>query len=166
MKLYFFYLIILLFLLSGCDNIDNLSLIAGLGYFEMYFIEPAYRDQYETGDDCLIKWQLPEKRAKNVSLELIKDDAVVYTISSKTENDGEYLWKKIKVQAYDDYKLRLSIIDGVYTGKNRECRISIVEPSIDSRIIYFVDENLEQAIKDIIGKTDGDIFKDDVKDIT
>jgi len=159
------YLLLIIFPFFSCDNIDDLTMIAGFGSFEMLITSPAENDEYHIGNDCIIKWELSREKAKNVKLELLKEEEVVQVITPKTENDGEFLWEKIEGTAFESYNIRLSITEGPYSGKSCECGLFLLNPSVD-QIIHFKDSNLEKAIRDRIDKPSGYIYKNDVKTIT
>jgi len=72
-KVHFISFLLIILIFFSCDNIDDLNLIAGLGYFEMEIINPSENDRLEQGKDCLIKWKLKKERAKNVRIDLLKE---------------------------------------------------------------------------------------------
>lgn len=91
LQLIFFLLILILF---GCRKEENFIEVEHIPIYskqEFQILLPKSGDIWFTSSEYEIKW-IPSSRAKNVVIELYRKNTLKKTISSKTENDGLFVY--------------------------------------------------------------------------
>ncbi|MBN2442563.1 MAG: hypothetical protein JXJ04_14510, partial [Spirochaetales bacterium] len=91
---------------------------------------------YENGQEVTIYWNMTPGISDDVKIELLNGSQVIRVIMRKTANDGVCAWNIYNLIMQDGYRIRITLLDGLFAGKYLESTdFFIREPWLDLGLV-------------------------------